>query len=188
MIGQGAYGVVHRACLVHDPSVEFVSYFLRAFGVLQSLLIWCPISQQAIKEFGKTRLRKTHRAANLRRPLGRAVRARARGGLAARQGLGRGDGGKGEGQPGEGEAGADSEKEKPFQGQIIPGFTRLNVDEKNGPKSEDIESANTDDPLSLIRHEIAILKKLDHPNVVQLFEVLDDPSRDGLYMVFEYCP
>lgn len=44
------------------------------------------------------------------------------------------------------------------------------------------------DPLSLIRHEIAILKKLHHEHVVQLYEVLDDPTKDGLYMVFEHCP
>lgn len=33
--------------------------------------------------------------------------------------------------------------------------------------------------------EIAILKKLNHPNIIRLIEVLDDPSEDGLYMVFE---
>ncbi len=30
--------------------------------------------------------------------------------------------------------------------------------------------------------EIAVMKKLDHPNVVKLFEVLDDPEQDNLYM------
>lgn len=49
------------------------------------------------------------------------------------------------------------------------------------------DSEKSGDPLSLIRHEIAILKKLSHPNMVELYEVLDDPSKDGLYMVFEYC-
>lgn len=44
------------------------------------------------------------------------------------------------------------------------------------------------DPLELIRREIAIMKKLDHPNIISLHEVLDDPSRDELYMVVEYCP
>lgn len=42
------------------------------------------------------------------------------------------------------------------------------------------------DPLADIRKEIAILKKLDHPNVVKLVEVLDDPSEDDLVLVFEY--
>ncbi|KAI7860789.1 kinase-like domain-containing protein [Circinella umbellata] len=40
-------------------------------------------------------------------------------------------------------------------------------------------------PLDLVRGEMAILKKLNHPNMVKLYEVLDDPSDDSLYMVFE---
>lgn len=42
-------------------------------------------------------------------------------------------------------------------------------------------------PLYLIREEIAIMKKLNHPNLVQLIEVLDDPTEDSLYMVLEMC-
>lgn len=40
-------------------------------------------------------------------------------------------------------------------------------------------------PLDKVYREIAILKKLDHPNVVRLVEVLDDPDEDNLYMAFE---
>lgn len=40
-------------------------------------------------------------------------------------------------------------------------------------------------PLERVHREIAVLKKLDHPNVVKLVEVLDDPAQDNLYMVFE---
>ena len=36
-----------------------------------------------------------------------------------------------------------------------------------------------------IYREIAILKKIDHPNVVKLVEVVDDPNEDNLYMAFE---
>lgn len=43
------------------------------------------------------------------------------------------------------------------------------------------------DSLSLIKEEIAIMKKLDHHNVVSLIEVLDDPQEDSLYMVLEIC-
>ncbi|XP_077995359.1 calcium/calmodulin-dependent protein kinase kinase 2-like [Glandiceps talaboti] len=43
-------------------------------------------------------------------------------------------------------------------------------------------------PLERVYREIAILKKLDHPNVVKLVEVLDDPSEDNLYMAFELVP
>ncbi len=37
-----------------------------------------------------------------------------------------------------------------------------------------------------IRKEIAILKKCDHPNVVRLREVIDDPSSAKIYLVLEY--
>uniref|UniRef100_H2ZEA1 Protein kinase domain-containing protein n=1 Tax=Ciona savignyi TaxID=51511 RepID=H2ZEA1_CIOSA len=40
-------------------------------------------------------------------------------------------------------------------------------------------------PLDRVYQEIALLKKFNHPNVVKLIEVLDDPEEDNLYMVFE---
>ncbi|XP_060534430.1 calcium/calmodulin-dependent protein kinase kinase 1 isoform X1 [Cylas formicarius] len=40
-------------------------------------------------------------------------------------------------------------------------------------------------PLEKVYREIAILKKLDHPNIVKLVEVLDDPDEDHLYLAFE---
>nr|CAB3227515.1 calcium/calmodulin-dependent protein kinase kinase 2 [Phallusia mammillata] len=40
-------------------------------------------------------------------------------------------------------------------------------------------------PLDRVYQEIALLKKLNHANVVKLVEVLDDPAEDSLYMVFE---
>ncbi|KAK5072593.1 hypothetical protein LTR64_004932 [Lithohypha guttulata] len=44
-----------------------------------------------------------------------------------------------------------------------------------------------ENPLELIKEEIAIMKKLHHPNLVQLIEVLDDPAEDSLYVVMEMC-
>ena len=44
---------------------------------------------------------------------------------------------------------------------------------------------NPFDPMEKLHREIAILKKLNHPNVVKLVEVLDDPNEDNLYLVFE---
>lgn len=38
------------------------------------------------------------------------------------------------------------------------------------------------DALQNVLKEIAIMKKLDHPNVIQLQEVIDDVDRDKLYM------
>lgn len=37
-----------------------------------------------------------------------------------------------------------------------------------------------------VQREIAIMKKLVHPNVVQLVEVIDAPLDSSLYMVMEY--
>ncbi|PKI85990.1 hypothetical protein MVES_000564 [Malassezia vespertilionis] len=51
-----------------------------------------------------------------------------------------------------------------------------------------LRKENEEDPLFLVRTEIAIMKKLLHPNVIKLFEVLDDSDSEKLYMVFEYCP
>lgn len=48
-----------------------------------------------------------------------------------------------------------------------------------------VAPAQADSPLQRVYREIAVLKKLDHPNVVKLVEVLDDPVEDHLYMVFE---
>lgn len=52
-----------------------------------------------------------------------------------------------------------------------------------------ISSAITNDshgisnnPLDLVRSEVAILKKLNHRNVIKLYEVLDDPDDDSLFM------
>ncbi|VIO92139.1 Cam kinase kinase protein 1, isoform a, putative [Brugia malayi] len=41
------------------------------------------------------------------------------------------------------------------------------------------------DPIKAVQREIAILKKLSHPNIVKLVEVLSDPNDRYLYMVFE---
>ncbi|XP_071094192.1 calcium/calmodulin-dependent protein kinase kinase 1-like isoform X2 [Haliotis cracherodii] len=53
------------------------------------------------------------------------------------------------------------------------------------PPSRDGKNNRPSNPLDRVYREIAILKKLDHPNVVKLVEVLDDPEEDNLYMVFE---
>ncbi|RKF74136.1 Calcium/calmodulin-dependent protein kinase kinase cmkC [Golovinomyces cichoracearum] len=42
-------------------------------------------------------------------------------------------------------------------------------------------------PLDLISGEIEALKRTNHPNIVRLFEVLDDPEEDSIYMVLEIC-
>lgn len=40
--------------------------------------------------------------------------------------------------------------------------------------------------LQLVEREIAVMKKLSHPNLVNLYEVIDSPQSDMLYMVLDY--
>jgi len=42
-----------------------------------------------------------------------------------------------------------------------------------------------ENPLDKVYKEIALLKKIDHPNVVKLVEVVDDPEEDNIFMAFE---
>lgn len=44
------------------------------------------------------------------------------------------------------------------------------------------KSGTISHPLDRLRREIAVLQKVDHPNVVKLVEVLDDPAQDNLYL------
>jgi serine/threonine protein kinase len=42
--------------------------------------------------------------------------------------------------------------------------------------------------LEQVEREIALMKKLSHPNLVGFFEAMDSPDSDLLYMVIEYMP
>ncbi|KAL8843126.1 MAG: hypothetical protein Q9170_000256 [Blastenia crenularia] len=53
--------------------------------------------------------------------------------------------------------------------------------------SDDQDQDHQGNSLYLIKEEIAIMKKLNHDNLVSLIEVLDDPDEDSLYMVLEMC-
>ncbi|XP_068585589.1 calcium/calmodulin-dependent protein kinase kinase 1 isoform X2 [Cebidichthys violaceus] len=57
-----------------------------------------------------------------------------------------------------------------------------------GPKAAQGEQPKILGPLERVYQEIAILKKLDHVNIVKLVEVLDDPAEDNLHMVFDLMP
>ncbi|KAJ5963270.1 uncharacterized protein N7479_003146 [Penicillium vulpinum] len=70
------------------------------------------------------------------------------------------------------------------RGPSRPG-TDFNSPLHRHPSGDDNETAKN--PLYLIKEEIAIMKKLNHNNLVSLIEVLDDPTEDSLYMVMEMC-
>ncbi|KAK0259507.1 hypothetical protein B0A54_02957 [Friedmanniomyces endolithicus] len=120
-------------------------------------------SEYAVKEFSKSRLRKRAQSNLLRRPQESNQRRRS-GHLAA--GLG-------------------------FNSPLF----RLSSSEKLQQQQQqqqqqqhsDPQSESTNNSLELIKQEIAIMKKLNHPNLVALLEVLDDPQEDSLYMVLEMC-
>ena len=38
-----------------------------------------------------------------------------------------------------------------------------------------------------VLREIAIMKKIDHPNLIRLHEVIDDESEDKLYMIIDFA-
>ena len=66
-----------------------------------------------------------------------------------------------------------------FAGANMSPIHRRNT--QSGIQSEKIK------PLDLIKEEIAIMKKVNHVNLVSLLEVLDNPDEDSLYMVLDYC-
>ena len=37
-----------------------------------------------------------------------------------------------------------------------------------------------------VLEELKVLQKLDHPNVIWLEEIIDDPKKDSIYLATEY--
>lgn len=35
--------------------------------------------------------------------------------------------------------------------------------------------------------ELEIMKKINHPNCLKLYEIIDDEEEDKLYLIIEYC-
>lgn len=114
--------------------------------------------EYAIKEFSKARLRRQRQMTSF------AAKRRARGSLSAKQHV---------------REGSSSDE----------GIGKLDISPSasGGDNNEDDEDEGKDQ-LSLIRQEIAVMKKLNHPNIVLLYEAIDVPTSDSLYMVLEYLP
>jgi len=61
--------------------------------------------------------------------------------------------------------------------------SRPSLDE---PLPSHSQSTGVNNPMDGVMREIAVLKKLDHPNVVKLFEVIDPPGSQYMMLVMEY--
>ena len=68
-----------------------------------------------------------------------------------------------------------SQKNMDFSKYAIKQLKKTNL-QKNGRNDMDLY------------REIDVQKKLCHHNIVRLFEVIDDPAEDKLYMILDYCP
>eukprot|EP01065_Artemidia_motanka_P024644 TRINITY_DN2953_c1_g2_i1.p1 TRINITY_DN2953_c1_g2~~TRINITY_DN2953_c1_g2_i1.p1 ORF type:complete len:743 (+),score=215.90 TRINITY_DN2953_c1_g2_i1:284-2230(+) len=51
-----------------------------------------------------------------------------------------------------------------------------------------IAKASSGSALAQAKVEIAVMKKLAHPRVVRLHEVIDDPTADKMYLIMDYVP
>ncbi|KAJ2699706.1 hypothetical protein FB645_005236 [Coemansia sp. IMI 203386] len=69
-------------------------------------------------------------------------------------------------------------------GPMRPGRGGLFAARQMAMKQQNEEAS---DPFSLIKTELAISKKLKHPNLVRLYEVLNDSEMDVLYLVMDLC-
>lgn len=41
-------------------------------------------------------------------------------------------------------------------------------------------------PQQTIHQEMAIMKKLDHPYILKLYEIIDDPTEQKLYLITDF--
>ncbi|CAD8115080.1 unnamed protein product [Paramecium sonneborni] len=70
-------------------------------------------------------------------------------------------------------------KAQNFKGDIFA----IKIANKKKLKKKLLSKSNA---YTMLEREIAIMKKISHVNVVQLFEVIDDPKQDKLYLVMEF--
>jgi calcium/calmodulin-dependent protein kinase kinase 2 len=46
--------------------------------------------------------------------------------------------------------------------------------------------SKTKNAFTSVQQEMAIMKKLDHPHIVKLYEIIDDPKEKKLYLITEF--
>jgi len=60
------------------------------------------------------------------------------------------------------------------------------LNKKQLTRTRGLKKQRNADPLDDLKREIAVMKKLKHPNLVKLYEVIDDPVSTKLLMVMEH--
>jgi len=74
----------------------------------------------------------------------------------------------------------------PTESQLVKGVSG-SMDSFNAVRGPAVRpSMDESNPLDSVQREIAVLKKLDHPNVVKLYEVIDPPGASYMMLVMEY--
>mmetsp|Transcript_19734 Transcript_19734/g.22051 ORF Transcript_19734/g.22051 Transcript_19734/m.22051 type:complete len:689 (+) Transcript_19734:190-2256(+) len=68
-------------------------------------------------------------------------------------------------------------------------FSKSNLERKRTIERDKVtKRVKIKTALQQVEREIVLMKKLSHPNLVQLYEVIDSPETDILYMILEYMP
>jgi serine/threonine protein kinase len=85
----------------------------------------------------------------------------------------------------------DSDDEETDNDQLVAVkiFSKSNLKRRRTiERDKNTKSVKIRNAYQQVEREIALMKKLSHPNLVQLYEVIDSPETDILYMVLEYMP
>jgi serine/threonine protein kinase len=67
---------------------------------------------------------------------------------------------------------------------ILKRQVAMKIMNKNRLKTHFIDKTTT--AYKLLENEIAVMKKMNHPNIVQLYEIIDDPTYNKLCLVMKY--
>ena len=54
------------------------------------------------------------------------------------------------------------------------------------PSSQSDQGSSLGYTPQVVQQEMAIMKKLDHPHIVKLYEIIDDPKEKKLYLITEF--
>lgn len=66
-------------------------------------------------------------------------------------------------------------------------FSKMLLKKKKEYYSKEDGGMGYRDALQLVYKEIEVMNKLDHQNIVNLSEVIDDPEIDRLYLIIDYA-